>query len=102
MTQETEDLLEAAKIFILSSIHSSIEAQEMHFCLLSTLLTWASRGGSKGEQMLPLGFGHLVKHLVKILTFFVIILTFGQNTSICSPLKKFASPTKIPADAHDY
>ena len=44
---------------------------------------WASGGGSKGEQMLPLD---LVKHLVKILTFcFIILLTFGQNTNICSP-----------------
>ena len=37
------------------------------------------------EQMLPPGFGHLVKHLVKILTFCVTILTFCQNTNICSP-----------------
>ena len=43
------------------------------------------RRGSKGEHLLPSEFGHLVKHLVKILTFCVIILTFGQNTNICSP-----------------
>ena len=47
----------------------------------------------------PLGFGHSVKYLVKILSFCVKILKFGQNTNICAP-KKFAPLTKIPADAH--
>ena len=43
------------------------------------------RRGSKGENLLPPGFGHFVKHLVKILTFCVKILIFGQNTNIYSP-----------------
>ena len=28
------------------------------------------------------------------------ILTFGQNTNICSPWKNLLPPTKIPVDAH--
>ena len=63
--------------------------------------TWASGGGHKEAHLRPPGFGHLVEHLVKILTFCVTILTFGQNTNICSTLKKFAPPTKIPVDAHE-
>ena len=55
-------------------------------------------GEQGGANALP-GFGHLVKHLVKILTICVIILTLGQNTNICSP-KKFAPPTKTSVDAH--
>ena len=54
-------------------------------------------GVQRGEQegaFAPPGFGHLVKHLVKILTFCVIVLTFGENTNICSPLQKFAPPYK--------
>ena len=45
--------------------------------------------GARGTN----GFGHLVKHLAKVLTFCVKILTFA-------PLKKFAPPTKIHVDAH--
>ena len=61
----------------------------------------AQGGANQGGAFAPPGFGHLVKYLVKILSFCVKILKFGQNTNICSPLKKFAPPTKIPADAHD-
>ena len=43
-------------------------------------------GGARGENAPP-GFGHWVENLVKILTFCVTILTFGQNTNISSPLK---------------
>ena len=54
------------------------------------------RKGEQGEQMLPPGFGHLVEHLVRMLTFCVTILACGLNTSICSPLKKICSPYKNP------
>ena len=47
------------------------------------------RGKRKGAHLHPPGFGHLVKYLVKILSFCVKILKFGQNTNICSPLQKF-------------
>ena len=50
-------------------------------------MTMGVQRGSNGEQRLPL-------HLVKILTFCVTILTFGQHYNICSPLKK------IPVDTH--
>ena len=53
---------------------------------------WHGRpeGGARGV-FAPPGFGHLVKYLVKILSFSVKkILIFGQNTNICSLLKKFA------------
>ena len=53
------------------------------------------RRGSKGEQMLPSGFGHMVKHMVKILKFCVIILTFGQKTNICSPRKNLLPLQKL-------
>ena len=59
----------------------------------------ASGGGARGT-FAPPGFGHLVKHLINILTFCVIILTFGQNTNISSP-KKICSPTKIPVYARE-
>ena len=48
----------------------------------------------QGGAFAPPGFSHLVKHLVKILTFCVKILTFA------SP-KKFTPPTKNLVDAHD-
>ena len=54
--------------------------------------TWASGGGRKGAHLRPPGFGHSVKYLVKIQSFCVKILKFGQNTNICAPLKKFAPP----------
>ena len=53
------------------------------------IITWAHgrpEGGKEGA-FAPHIFGHLVKHLVKVLTFCVKIPTFGQNT--------FAPPTKI-------
>ena len=53
------------------------------------------RRGEQGGANAPPGFGHLVEHLVTI-------LTSGQNTNICPHLKTFAPPTKTPADAHAY
>ena len=41
--------------------------------------------GEQGGVNAPPGFGHWFENLVKILTFCVTILTFGQNTNICSP-----------------
>ena len=68
----------------------------------ASVMIMGVRRGAQGGAFAPPGFGHLVKHLVKILTFCVTILTFGQNTNIFSTLKKFAPPTKIPVDAHDH
>ena len=48
--------------------------------------------GEQGVENAPSGFGHLVEQLAKILTFCVLILTFGQNTNICSP--KTVAPHK--------
>ena len=56
--------------------------------------------GEQGGANASPGFGYLVEHLVKILSFCVKILTFGQKTNICSPLTKFAPPTKTPMDDH--
>ena len=54
------------------------------------LMAWFCRH----PDLHPPGFGHLVKYLVKILSLCVKMLKFGQNTNICAPLKKFASPYK--------
>ena len=43
--------------------------------------------GARGGAFAPPGFGHLVKYLVKILSFCAKILKFGQNTNICYPKK---------------
>ena len=53
------------------------------------------RRGHKGAHLRPSGFGHLVKYLVKILSFCVKILKFGQNTNICSPYKNLLPPQKF-------
>ena len=67
------------------------------------ILMGVRRGEQGGTNALP-GFGHLVKHLVKILICCVKILTFGQNTNICPPPKKILlSPKKLlHVDAHEY
>ena len=57
-------------------------------------VTMGVRRGAQGGANAPPGFGHLVKYLVKMLSLCVKILKFGQNTNICAPLKKFASPYK--------
>ena len=49
--------------------------------------------GKQGGANAPPGFSHWVENLVKILTFCVTILTFGQNTNICS-LLRIGSPYK--------
>ena len=60
--------------------------------VLFTDETMGVRRGEQGGICSP-EFGHLVKYLVKILSFCVKILKFGQNTNICSPLK-ISSPYK--------
>ena len=53
--------------------------------ILSTCFSSGNHGRPEGEQMLPWVWSFFVEHLVHLLTFCVTILTFCQNTTICSP-----------------
>ena len=73
--------------FLTDTVYGGVDCFNQVICVIQWVLSSqrTSHGRPEGEQYY---------------NFCVTILTFGQNTNICSLFEKFAPPTKTPVDAH--